>query len=95
MTLEYRFKYTLLIVKEGDMESVNYTTFRKDLAKTIDRVNDDHCPILITRQKGRPAVLLSLDDYKSYEETAYLMRSPRNAERLNAAIAELEAGVSP
>ena len=74
------------------MESINYTTFRNDLARTIDRVNDDHCPILITRQRGRPAVLLSLDDYKSYEETAYLMKSPKNAERLNAAIAELEAG---
>jgi len=74
------------------MESINYTTFRKDLAKTIDRVNDDHYPVLITRQKGRPAVLMSLDDFKSYEETAYLMKSPKNAERLNAAIAELEAG---
>ena len=74
------------------MESINYTTFRKDLAKTIDRVTDDHCPILITRQKGRTAVLMSLDDFKSYEETAYLMRSPKNAERLNAAIAELESG---
>lgn len=74
------------------MESVNYTTFRKNLAKTIDRVNEDHCPILITRQNGRTAVLLSLDDFKSYEETAYLMKSPRNAERLNAAIEELEEG---
>jgi len=74
------------------MESINYTTFRKDMAKIIDRVNDDHSPILITRQKGRTAVLLSLDDFKSYEETAYLMKSPKNAERLNAAIAELEAG---
>ncbi len=74
------------------MESINYTNFRKELAKTLDRVNDDHCPILITRQTGRPAVLLSLEDYKSYEETAYLMKSPKNAERLNRAIAELEAG---
>ena len=74
------------------MESINYTTFRKNLAKTIDRVNDDHCPILITRQNGRAAVLLSLDDFKSYEETAYLMQSPKNAARLNAAVAELEAG---
>ena len=79
-------------MQEGLMESINYTAFRKDLAKTIDRVNDDHCAILITRQKGRPAVLLSLDDFKSYEETAYLMKSPRNTERLNAAIASLEAG---
>ena len=74
------------------MESINYTTFRRDLAKTIDRVNDDHCPILITRQNGRAAILMSVDDFKSYEETAYLMKSPKNAERLNAAIAELEAG---
>ncbi len=74
------------------MESMNYTTFRKNLAQTIDRVNDNHCPILITRQNGRTAVLVSLDDFKSYEETAYLMQSPKNAERLNAAIAELEAG---
>ena len=73
------------------MQSINYTTFRKNLAKTLDRVNDDHYPILITRQNGRTAVLLSLDDYRSYEETAYLMKSPRNAERLNTAIADLEA----
>jgi len=45
-----------------------------------------------TRQNGRTAVLLSLDDFRSYEETAYLMKSPKNAERLNAAIADLEAG---
>ena len=74
------------------MESINYTTFRKKLASIIDRVNADHCPILITRQNGRAAVLMSFDDFKSYEETAYLMKSPKNAERLNAAIAELEKG---
>ena len=73
------------------MQSINYTTFRKNLAKIINCVNDDHCPILITRQQGRAAVLMSLDDFRSYEETAYLMKSPKNAERLNAAIADLEA----
>ncbi len=73
------------------MRSINYTTFRKNLAKIINCVNDDHCPILITRQQGRAAVLMSLDDFRSYEETAYLMKSPKNAERLNAAIADLEA----
>ena len=65
---------------------------RIHLLQALDRVNDDHCPILTTRQNGRAAVLLSLDDFKSYEETAYLMKSPKNAERLNAAIAELEKG---
>jgi antitoxin YefM len=74
------------------METLNYTTFRKSLSSNIDRVNDDRISILITRQTGKSAVLMSLDDYKSYEETAYLAKSPKNLERLNAAIADLEAG---
>lgn len=74
------------------MEAINYTTFRKNLATIIDQVNENYNPILITRQKGKPAVIMSLDDFNSFEETAYLMKSPKNAERLNAAIAELEDG---
>ena len=35
---------------------------------------------------------MSLEDFNSYEETAYLMASPKNAERLNQAIAEVDAG---
>ena len=66
------------------MDTVNYTALRKSLASAMDRVNDDRAPLLVTRQKGRPAVLMSLDDFRSYEETLYLMRSPRNAERLNS-----------
>ncbi len=74
------------------MEAINYTIFRKNLAATIDQVNENHNPILITRQSGKPAVIMSLEDYNSFEETAYLMKSPKNAERLNTAIAELESG---
>ena len=59
----------------------------------IERVNADHEPMVITRDKGKPsAVLMSLEDYASLEETRYLLRSPANAERLLASIAELEAG---
>jgi antitoxin YefM len=47
---------------------------------------------MITRQNGKPAVVISLEDFQAYEETAYLMASPKNAERLNQAIAEVEAG---
>lgn len=42
-----------------------------NLASTLDKVYDDHKPVLITRQKGKPAVLISLEDFQSYEETAY------------------------
>jgi len=74
------------------MDAISYSNFRTHLAGTLDKVNDNHKPILITRQNGKPAVVMSLDDFQSYEETVYLMASPKNAERLNQAIAEVEAG---
>lgn len=74
------------------MESISYSSFRSQLAKMLNKVNEDHAPLLVTRQKGAPAVLMSLEDFRSLEETAYLMASPKNAERLNRAIAEAEAG---
>ena len=74
------------------MDAISYSDFRKDPAKTLDKVSQDHTPMLITRRKGKPTVVMSLEDFKSYEETAYLMASPRNAARLNEAIAEVESG---
>ncbi|HDZ56654.1 MAG TPA: type II toxin-antitoxin system prevent-host-death family antitoxin [Pseudomonas xinjiangensis] len=74
------------------MDAISYSAFRSTLTKILDKVNEDHVPVLITRQNGKPAVVMSLEDFKSYEETAYLMASPRNAERLSQAIAEVEAG---
>lgn len=74
------------------MDTLSYTAFRKDLAATLDKVNNDHSPVLITRQNGKPAVLISLEDFNSYEETAHLMASPKNAARLNEAITQLEKG---
>lgn len=74
------------------MENVSYSAFRGQLAKMLDKVNDDHVPLLVTRRNGKPAVLVSLEDFHAYEETAYLMASRKNAERLNRSIAEAEAG---
>ena len=74
------------------MDVLSYSALRNNLASTLDKVNEDHVAILITRQKGKPAVIMSLEDFKSYEETAYLMSSPKNAARLNQSIAEIEAG---
>lgn len=74
------------------MNTINYSTLRSNLASVLDKVNDDHVPVLVTRQNGKPAVILSLEDYNSFEETVYLMSSPLNAQRLNQAIADVEAG---
>lgn len=74
------------------MDTISYSAFRSNLATTLDKVNDNHKPVMITRQNGKPAVVISLEDFQAYEETAYLMASPKNAERLNQAIAEVAAG---
>ena len=74
------------------MDAMSYSSFRTNLASTLDRVNENHKPVLITRQNGKPAVVISLEDFQSYEETFYLMASPKNAERINQAIEEIEAG---
>ena len=74
------------------MDSITYTTARANLAKTMDRVCDDHEPVIITRSGETSVVMLSLEDFNSLEETAYLLRSPKNAKRLLEAIMELEQG---
>lgn len=74
------------------MEAISYSEFRKGLASALDKVERDRVPLLITRQKGSPAVLISLDEYNAYMETAHLAASPKNADRLNRAIARLESG---
>lgn len=75
------------------MRATSLADLEKNLAAQLDRVVDDHEPVIITREAGKPAaVLMSLEDYASFEETAQLLRGPRNAERLREAIAELNAG---
>ncbi len=75
------------------MRATSYSEFRKNLAANLDKVNDDREPVIITRDRGKPsAVLMSLEAYASLDETAYLLSSPRNAERLLKSITELEAG---
>lgn len=58
----------------------------------MEKVCDDHNPLIITRKSNRPVVMLSLEDYQAMEETTYLLRSPKNAKRLLESIVELENG---
>ena len=75
------------------MHALTYSYTRQNLADVINKVNEDRAPVLITRQNGEPAVLMSLADYNAIEETAYLLRSPANAQRLADAIAQHRAGL--
>ena len=74
------------------VDTITYSAARASLATTMDKVCQDHEPLIITRSGQKSVVMLSLDDFKSLEETAYLLRSPANAKRLLAAVEALEAG---
>lgn len=74
------------------MDAISYSAARANLARTMDRVCDDHEALIITRNGEQSVVMLSLADYQALEETAYLMRNPTNAQRLLAATAQLDAG---
>ncbi len=74
------------------MDTITYSAAREKLADTMDRVCSDHEPLIITRGNRNAVVMMSLADFKSLEETAYLLRSPRNARRLLEAIGDLETG---
>ncbi len=74
------------------MDAIPYTRLRSDLARQMDKVCDDHAPIIVTRKASRSVVMISLEDFEALEETAYLLRSPQNARRLLESIAELERG---
>ena len=74
------------------MDAMTYSTARANLAGVKNRVCEDHEPLIITRNGDQSVVMLSLDDYKALEETAYLLRTPANARRLLTSIAQLNAG---
>lgn len=72
-------------------EALTYSDARKNLASTMDKVCDTHDPVIITRRKAKPVVMMSLEDYNSIAETAYLLHSAANAARLRESIQAAEA----
>jgi antitoxin YefM len=74
------------------MRAISYTAARENLASTMNQVCDDHDPVIITRNREQAVVMVSLDDYESLQETAYLLKSPANARLLLESIEELAKG---
>ena len=74
------------------MTTITYSAARAGLAQAMKKVCKDHEPVIITRQKKESVVMMSLEDFTALEETAYLLRVPKNARRLLESIAELEQG---
>jgi antitoxin YefM len=74
------------------MESITYSYARQNLADAISKVCEDHDPLIITNKRNKSVVMLSLEDYEALQETAYLIRGPKNAKRLFESIKQLESG---
>jgi len=74
------------------MRTMSYSESRAKYAETLSSVVDDREEVVITRAGHEPVVIVSLDDYESLKETAYLLKSPANARRLLGSIERLESG---
>lgn len=77
------------------MEAIHYTDARNQLARLLDRVTREHRPVLITRRKGEPAVLIALADFEHWRHEHFLLRRPDDARRLLDALAEIRDGQPP
>lgn len=74
------------------MKTLSSTELRAKLSSVMDQVNDDHEPVIVTRAKGKPVVMVSLEDWASMDETTYLLSSPANKAALLKAIAQIDEG---
>lgn len=74
------------------MDAMTYTAFRAKLAQKMKEICDNHLGIIVTRKNHETVVVLSLEDYRAMEETAYLLKSPANAQNLMESMEELKQG---
>ena len=74
------------------LDVVTYSHARQNFKAVMDRATDDHMPVVISRRDGKPAVLVSLEDWNGMQETAYLLESETNRKLLLESIAEAERG---
>ena len=75
------------------MDITTYTNFRQNLKSHLDRVFSHHEPLIVTRAHGEDVVVLSKKDYASIMETFYLIRSPKNAQRIFESLEDMNVGL--
>ena len=74
------------------MEAINYSELRRNLKSHLDRVYNDHDPLIITRKDNENVVVISLEDYNSLAETQYLLSTKANTEHLMRSLEESSSG---
>lgn len=82
-----------LLKERMTMEAITASNFRNSLASCLDKVTNDHEPLMVTRgDKQKAAIVLSKEDYESFKETVYLLSSRKNADRLLRSFSRVETG---
>jgi len=74
------------------MIAANYTEFRTDMKKFLDKVEENNETLIIKRKKWKGSVIISLDEYNSIMETVHLLSSKANADRLYESIQQMKEG---
>ncbi len=76
------------------MNVVSFTELRQNMAIVMNQIAAQHEPTVVTRQKAVPMVLMSLEDFNSFEETDYILRHPRNAVEIVNAASRVRQGLA-
>lgn len=79
-------------MKSAAIDVKTFSDVRANLKSVMDQVVQDHMPVIISRRRAEPVVMMSLSDWNSWQETAYLNSTPANRAALDQAMAEAEAG---
>ena len=77
------------------METITYTSYCERIYRKLWKKYVKTMPLIsLTRNKAKPVVVISLEDYRSMEETAYLLQSGENAKRLLESIKEMDERIT-
>lgn len=74
------------------MKAITSNQAKEQLDELIDRVILDVEPTIVCTDQGKQAVLMSLDEFNSWQETLYLLSNPANAEHLLESIKQAKSG---
>ncbi|MEI8093717.1 MAG: type II toxin-antitoxin system prevent-host-death family antitoxin [Spirochaetales bacterium] len=74
------------------MDAVSYSDLRQNLKTYLDRVYNDHDPLIVTRKNSENLVILSVAEYNSLLETAYLLSSKANSDHLKRSVDQWKSG---
>ena len=69
-----------------------YSKLRQELSTFLDRVSDDREVVVVKRRRGKDVALIDADELSSLLETAHVLSSPKNAQRLFRALRRSERG---